>query len=165
MARTHTYVLHFHSFSLFFSLSSSQSLSFKAASLPLYILGKSLSELEKGPWGHRRRFSVFFFLLLWIIDSHCLVIHRLHMPANSSEEEKLPTSQPCTAQHPTCPQKHPYLKSLTPLISQLHIAKSHICMHAYKHTFRVEFSPLHHDHPPAPEEPGARNERRERAAS
>ncbi|MEQ2249356.1 hypothetical protein ILYODFUR_028331 [Ilyodon furcidens] len=49
------------------------------SSFPLDILGKSLSQLEKGPRGHRHRIRV-----LWIIDSRCLVIHRLHMPANSS---------------------------------------------------------------------------------
>lgn len=105
-----THILQFHSFSLFLfsSSSSSHPRSFKAASLPLYILGKSLSELEKGPWGHKRRvrFLFFFSFSLWIIDSRCLVIHRLHMLANSSGEEKLPTSQPCMPHRPNTPQTH-----------------------------------------------------------
>lgn len=33
----------------------------------------------------------------WIIDSCCLVIHRLHMPANSSGEGSCQAPQPCAA--------------------------------------------------------------------
>lgn len=95
----------------------------------------------------------FFFFSLWIIDSRCLVIHRLHMPANSSGEEKLPTSQPCMPHRPNTPQTHTHTQFMSS-----HTSTSHICMHTYTnkntHTpFRVEFSPLdhHHHHPHLPQ--------------
>lgn len=125
--------------------SSSHPHAFKAASLlfssfTLCILGKSLSELEKGPWGHQCRVHVSFFFFLppppfWIIDSCCLVIHRLHMPANSSGGRKLPTPQPCT--HP----KHTHNKSHTSPCSVAY-------MRAYTetHTSQVRVKPRHHHH-------------------
>lgn len=83
--------------------------------------------------------GTWFPLFFRIIDSCCLVIHRLHMPAYSSGEEKLPTSQPCV------PQTHTH----TPFCS----SPSCMCMNIETQTYllRLEFShviPPHHQQQP-----------------
>lgn len=81
--------------------SSSHRCPSKAASLlflyPLH-LGKISLRIGKGTPGPLTQASPFSPLPLslcpppfWIIDSCCLVIHRLHMPANSSGGGKLPS--------------------------------------------------------------------------
>lgn len=79
--------------------SSSHRCPSKAASLlflyPLH-LGKITLWIGKGTPGPLTQASPFSPPLLplpsfWIIDSCCLVIHRLHMPANSSGGGKLPS--------------------------------------------------------------------------
>lgn len=103
------------------STSSSRRGPSKAASLlflyPLH-LGKITLWIAKGTPGPLTQASPFPPPLrplpsLWIIDSCCLVIHRLHMPANSSGGGKLPglatlrsTSNMHTTNHASRSQTH-----------------------------------------------------------
>lgn len=145
------------------------------SSLPFYILGKSLwiGKGTPGPQAQGPCFFFFSFFLLWIIDSHCLVIHRLHMPANSSGEEKLPTSQPCKPHMCMCARYRgvspiarththtSYLKSfhISPHQHQ-HLpvfAKSHICTQTNTSPPGCEFSSVRLLHPPhKSQQPGMR---------
>lgn len=121
--------------------SSSHRCPSKAASLlflyPLH-LGKITLWIGKGTLGPLTQASPFSPPLLplpsfWIIDSCCLVIHRLHMPANSSGGGKLPS--PAT------------LRSTPNMHTTNHASRralSHTCKHAAKpHTPQVWVKPRH----------------------
>lgn len=170
MGHTHTHTQQFHSFSLFSSphhpaLTPSRLLLLSSL---LHFRKITLNwKRDPGATGTGSMFLFFLSFFLWIIDSRCLVIHRLHMPANSSGEEKLPTSQPCKSHKPTHPDSAhththtSYLKSFH--ISPHHhqhlpvFAKSHICTQTNTSPPGCEFSPVRLLHPPhKSQQPGMR---------
>lgn len=73
----------------------------------------------------------------WIIDSCCLVIHRLHMPANSSGGGKLPSPATLRSTPNTHATNHASRRAL-----------SHTCVHAQTLAPQVWVKPrhIHHHH-------------------
>ena len=112
------------------------------SSLPLYILGEITLWIGKGTLGPQARGPCFFFFsfFFWIIDSRCLVIHRLHMPANSSGGEKLPTSQPCLP-HTRPEHTHAHTHTIHIFAHLTLLNRTFICTHIQTHTILGRVQP------------------------